>query len=499
MKKLVRTLAVAALVSGTAFAQLPAGSTAPDFTITDIDGNTHNLYSILDEGKPVLLDLFATWCGPCWSFAETGVFEEFDALYGPNGDNSAFTIAVESDPSTPESELYGGGSSAGDWTSLIDYPLADDATGAIADAYALAYYPTIYLICPDRTVTEIGQGSGSDYWTVETLAEEVFVNTCPQPVEGSNAMMQSYNAELVSCGGGKIDPIVTILNMGTEDMTACTINTIVDGDVISSFEWTGSLSTFGSDQVTLAELPANTTDVSFVVVMTGDLNAADDNIDVEITLATASHAYVHVEVNADFYPIETTWEILNAAGSVVMSGSYEEGTEDSWGGGGPDADMTHDHFASLENGCYTFNAYDAYGDGQTGYDGSGAGADGSIIVTDGDGTELLSIAGAWGSEQSVAFEVTHGVGVEEVVDNTLSIFPNPASNNATIALNLTVSNDVVIEVVNTLGQKVIVQSSRMNAGENTVKLPVETLTTGLYYVNIMIANEMITEKLNIIK
>jgi hypothetical protein len=39
----------------------------------------------------------------------------------------------------------------------------------------------------------------------------------------------------------------------------------------------------------------------------------------------------------------------------------------------------------------------------------------------------------------------------------------------------------------------------MNAGENTVKLPVETLTTGLYYVNIKIANEMITEKLNIIK
>ena len=164
-----------------------------------------------------------------------------------------------------------------------------------------------------------------------------------------------------------------------------------------------------------------------------------------------------------------------------------------------DADMTHDHYESLATGCYTFTAYDGYGDGQTGYDGSGAGADGSIIVTDGDGTELLSIAGAWGSEQSVAFEVNHGVGLEEALENTLSIFPNPASNNATIALNLTVSNEVVIEVVNTLGQKVIVQSSRMNAGENTVKLPVETLTTGLYYVNIKIANEMITEKLNIIK
>ena len=112
---------------------------------------------------------------------------------------------------------------------------------------------------------------------------------------------------------------------------------------------------------------------------------------------------------------------------------------------------------------------------------------------------MLNIAGGWGSEQSVAFEVNHGVGLEEAVENTISIFPNPASNNATIALNLTVSNEVVIEVINTLGQKVIVQSLGMNAGENTVKLPVETLTNGLYYVNIKIANEMITEKLNIIK
>ena len=499
MKKLLRSLAFAALVSGTAFAQLPAGSTAPDFTITDIDGNEHNLYSILDEGKPVLLDLFATWCGPCWSFAETGVFEEFDALYGAAGDNSAFTIAVEADASTPASELSGGGSSVGDWTSMIDYPMADDASGSIADAYALAYYPTIYLICPDRTVTEIGQGPEGAYWTVETLAEEVFVNTCPQPVEGSNAMMQSYNAELISCGGAKIEPIVTILNMGTEDMTACTINTIVDGSVISSYDWTGSLATFGSAQVTLAELPANTTDVSFAVVMTGDLNPSDDNMDVSIVLATESHAYIHVEVNADFYPVETTWNIKDASGTVVMSGSYEGGTADDWNGGGPDADMTHDHYTSLDNGCYTFTAYDAFGDGQTGYSGSGAGTDGSIVVTDGAGTELFNISGGWGSEQSVAFEVNYGVGLEEALENTISIFPNPASNNATVALNLSSSNEVVIEVINTLGQKVIVQSLRMNAGENTVKLPVETLTNGLYYVNIKIANEMITEKLNIIK
>ena len=73
MKQLLVILALGLSTIG--FSQIPNGSVAPDFSITDREGEEHNLYSYLDSGYAVIIDFSATWCGPCWNYHTSGVFE----------------------------------------------------------------------------------------------------------------------------------------------------------------------------------------------------------------------------------------------------------------------------------------------------------------------------------------------------------------------------------------------------------------------------------------
>lgn len=51
--------------------------TAPDFSVTDLDGNQINLYAdILDQGLIAVVDVSATWCGPCWNLHQSHALED---------------------------------------------------------------------------------------------------------------------------------------------------------------------------------------------------------------------------------------------------------------------------------------------------------------------------------------------------------------------------------------------------------------------------------------
>ena len=100
MKKTISILLLVvmltSLLSLTAHAEsgigIGAGDTVPDFTVELTDGTTATLSELLKEKDLVVLNLFASWCGPC-----KREFPEMDAVYQANKDRMEI-IAVSADP-----------------------------------------------------------------------------------------------------------------------------------------------------------------------------------------------------------------------------------------------------------------------------------------------------------------------------------------------------------------------------------------------------------------
>lgn len=166
------------LFSYSATAQLGNGSQAPDFSLEDIGGVTHNLYDYLDLGYSVVLDFSATWCPPCWNYHQSGVLEDLWDDLGPGGDNNTIVFMIEADPNTSQPCIYGPsgctGNSLGDWTSGVDYPILNPPAGGalnVRNAYAIPGWPTLYAVSPNGDLRLMGQAGYSTWesWVAESF------------------------------------------------------------------------------------------------------------------------------------------------------------------------------------------------------------------------------------------------------------------------------------------------------------------------------------------
>lgn len=78
MKKLF-LLTFALLMISSIYAQEQTYQTLPSVDIKTIDGKTFNTKDIVNDGKPVIISLWATWCKPCVAelLAISDVYDEW--------------------------------------------------------------------------------------------------------------------------------------------------------------------------------------------------------------------------------------------------------------------------------------------------------------------------------------------------------------------------------------------------------------------------------------
>ena len=481
-------------ISSTALAQLPSGSIAPDFTATDINGEVWNLYDLLDEGNTVILDFSATWCGPCWNYALGGTLEDMYSTFGPEGTEDLYVFYLESDDSTTDADLNGTGTATtGDWVSITNFPIIDNASN-IFDSYSNTYYPTIYTVCPDGTenattgemeysLVESGQA------TFEGHVAAAFMD-CSNSITGAAPLM-AYNGETSSCGGAEWMASTSVSNLGSDDVTAMIFAVELNGVAQSDVTWAGVLSNGGNETVDLGTYSEiGTFDYSLMSVNGADWNASGTAAIVGSTEATS---YVQVRITTDNWPEETGWMITDA------NGTYVDGVATGDLAGQNDTELSWDVALDL-NECYVFTMVDTYGDGLYASQ-WGDYVDGVASIVSMDGMDevgvVLDYNGASGvefAELVAGMEVTSVTGItENDLTSSVNVFPNPFSDNTTLSFSAAEAGQAAVVVYNLIGEKVIEMNlGNIAAGTQSLQLNFSSLEAGIYLVNLTAGNETST-------
>jgi hypothetical protein len=111
--------------------------------------------------------------------------------------------------------------------------------------------------------------------------------------------------------------------------------------------------------------------------------------------------------------------------------------------------------------------------------------------------------GLWVSlgTQGNLIPLSNVTGIEDVESiSNAGLFPNPTNDNATMFFDLTQDENIKLEVVNTMGQRVVVESfGEMLSGNHRVEIPASQLAAGFYFVNLRTNSGVVSTKMQVVR
>ncbi len=144
-------------------------------------------------------------------------------------------------------------------------------------------------------------------------------------------ILNQYDAGIISVTspietlcGTTFDPVVTLFNYGSDVLTNVTITYDIDGTGTQVYNWTGSLATGASTDVTLPTLSTTPGTHAFTAVTSlpngqTDEDATNDSGSSSFT-SVANGNEVELTIVTDCWGSETEWLIQDASSATVFSG-----------------------------------------------------------------------------------------------------------------------------------------------------------------------------------